>query len=247
MARDGEGPARLLSAGFVRADKAQMSIASTRVAQVAMKEAGLSFDRLKCVVGHNPFTVNDVWFAKRTGYALAKMNVFGCSLIYGRPARSTAGLRSPASGRNPRAENRDSAGSGGCRPRVLASCRHPVAHHRPCHPGKKMNRSSDASALRKAATKFSSIAAFLGCVAVSQPDPTGEPPVTTVKPRATAPSRTRVRVALLYRTTRSLGARPGPLVLREDTYRKARLIHRLTERYCSGVRTHCLSVKRTKT
>jgi hypothetical protein len=102
-------------------------------------------------------------------------------------------------------------------------------------------------ALRKAATRFSSIAAFLGCVGVSQPDPTGKPPVTTVKPPATALSGARVRVPLLYRTTRSLGGRPGPLVLREDTYRKARLIHRLTERYGCGVRTHCLSVKRTKT
>jgi hypothetical protein len=97
MARDGEGIARLLSAGFVRADKAQMSIASTRVAQVAMKVSGLSFDQLKCVVGHNPFTVNDVWFAQKTGYALAKMNVFGCSLIYGRRARSTAGFLAKSS------------------------------------------------------------------------------------------------------------------------------------------------------
>ena len=60
-------------------------------------------------------------------------------------------------------------------------------------------------------------------------------------------SGARVRAALLYRTTPSLGTRPGSLVLREDTYRKARLIHRLTERYVCRVRTHCLNVKRTKT
>jgi acetyl-CoA acetyltransferase family protein len=92
MARDGEGIARLLSAGFARADKAQMPKAATRAAQVAMEEAGLSFDQLKCVVSHNPFTVNDIWFAQQTGYALANMNVFGCSLIYGHPQGPT-GLR----------------------------------------------------------------------------------------------------------------------------------------------------------
>ena len=102
-------------------------------------------------------------------------------------------------------------------------------------------------ALRKAATRFSSIAAFLDCVDVSQPDPTREPSVTTAKPPATALSGARVRAALLFRTTTSLRTRPGLLVLREDTYRKARLIHRLTERYPCGVQTHCLSVKRTKT
>ena len=32
------------------------------------------------------------------------------------------------------------------------------------------------------------------------------------------------------------GHAPGPLVLREDTYRKAQLIHRLTERYACGGR-----------
>jgi acetyl-CoA acetyltransferase len=92
MARHGGGIAKLLSVGFARADKAQMPKAATRAAQVAMEQAGLSFDQLKCVVTHNPFAVNDLWFAQQTGYPLTKMNLFGCSLIYGHPQGPT-GLR----------------------------------------------------------------------------------------------------------------------------------------------------------
>ena len=41
---------------------------------------------------HNPFAVNDVVFARETGFPLEKMNNFGCSLIYGHPQGPT-GLR----------------------------------------------------------------------------------------------------------------------------------------------------------
>ena len=92
MASDGGDVAQLLSVGFARAGKAQMPKGATMAAQVAMKEAGLSFDQLTCVVTHNPFAVNDIWFAQQTGFALEKMNVFGCSLIYGHPQGPT-GLR----------------------------------------------------------------------------------------------------------------------------------------------------------
>ncbi len=90
-----DGVARLLSVGFARANKAQMPKAATRAAQVAMAEAGLRFDQLASVVTHNPFAVNDVWFAQETGYPLDKMNRFGCSLIYGHPQGPT-GLRGVA-------------------------------------------------------------------------------------------------------------------------------------------------------
>src|SRR5580700_2033570 len=51
--------------------------------------------------------------------------------------------------------------------------------------------------------------------------------------RTLSPALSGARVRRLC-STPSLGTRPGPLVLREDTYRKARLIHRLTERYPCG-------------
>ncbi|MCK9381422.1 MAG: hypothetical protein M0P95_17990, partial [Sulfuritalea sp.] len=42
---------------------------------------------------HNPFAVNDIAFARATGFPLEKMNNYGCSLIWGHPQGPT-GLRS---------------------------------------------------------------------------------------------------------------------------------------------------------
>ena len=41
---------------------------------------------------HNPFVVNDLWFAQQTGFALERMNPYGCSLVYGHPQGPT-GMR----------------------------------------------------------------------------------------------------------------------------------------------------------
>jgi len=89
----GSGPVvRLLSAAFARAGKAQMPKAATTAAQRALADAGLRIEDVRCVVTHNPFAVNDLWFSQQTGFALEKMNPYGCSLIYGHPQGPT-GLR----------------------------------------------------------------------------------------------------------------------------------------------------------
>lgn len=89
----GEGIVRLLAAGFARAEKGRMPKAATLAAQRALASAGVGFDQLKFVTTHNPFAVNDIWFAQQTGYALDRMNPYGCSLIFGHPQGPT-GLRS---------------------------------------------------------------------------------------------------------------------------------------------------------
>ena len=38
---------------------------------------------------HNPFAVNDVFFARQTGFPVDRTNAFGCSLIYGHPQGPT--------------------------------------------------------------------------------------------------------------------------------------------------------------
>ena len=38
---------------------------------------------------HNPFAVNDLWFARETGYDVEAMNPYGCSLVYGHPQGPT--------------------------------------------------------------------------------------------------------------------------------------------------------------
>jgi len=47
---------------------------------------------VRTVVTHNPFAVNDLWFAQQTGFPLERMNPYGCSLVYGHPQAPT-GLR----------------------------------------------------------------------------------------------------------------------------------------------------------
>ena len=88
----GAGTVRLLGAGFARAGKALMPKAATTAAQRALEAAGVAIGDVKIVVSHNPFAVNDLWFAQQTGFPLERMNPYGCSLIYGHPQGPT-GLR----------------------------------------------------------------------------------------------------------------------------------------------------------
>ena len=88
----GNGVVRLLAAGFARAEKARMPKAATTAAVNALNDAGLAWRDVAIVNTHNPFAINDLWFAQQTGFALEKMNPFGCSLVYGHPQAPT-GMR----------------------------------------------------------------------------------------------------------------------------------------------------------
>jgi len=88
----GSGVVRLLAAGFARAEKARMPKAATTAAQNALSDAGLSWREVAVVNTHNPFAINDLWFAQQTGFALERMNPYGCSLVYGHPQAPT-GMR----------------------------------------------------------------------------------------------------------------------------------------------------------
>jgi len=48
---------------------------------------------LDAVNTHNPFAINDIYFANSTGFDVEAMNNYGCSLIWGHPQGPT-GLRS---------------------------------------------------------------------------------------------------------------------------------------------------------
>ena len=69
-----------------------MPKAATTAAANALHDAGLSWRDVAVVNTHNPFAINDLWFAQQTGFGLDKMNPFGCSLVYGHPQAPT-GLR----------------------------------------------------------------------------------------------------------------------------------------------------------
>jgi acetyl-CoA C-acetyltransferase len=91
----GGGVVRVLSAGFARAEKARMPKAATTAAQRALEDAGVGIGDVHVVTTHNPFAVNDLWFAQQTGFPLERMNPYGCSLVYGHPQAPT-GLRAIA-------------------------------------------------------------------------------------------------------------------------------------------------------
>jgi acetyl-CoA acetyltransferase family protein len=88
----GEGVARILGSGLARVEKARMPKAPVPAAERALADAGLSIADVDVVTTHNPFAVNDLWFTRQTGYPLERMNLYGCSLVYGHPQGPT-GLR----------------------------------------------------------------------------------------------------------------------------------------------------------
>jgi acetyl-CoA acetyltransferase len=85
-----EGPyARVLASGFARVAPGTMPKAPVPAAQAALADAGLQFADLEIVKTHNPFAVNDLWFAAATGLDAESLNPYGCSLIYGHPQGPT--------------------------------------------------------------------------------------------------------------------------------------------------------------
>ncbi len=92
LSRDDGVAIQLLSFGEGRAEKAHMGMAPVAAAQAALSAVGLPIDRIDVVKTHNPFAVNDLYFARQTGFAAERMNNYGSSLIYGHPQGPT-GLR----------------------------------------------------------------------------------------------------------------------------------------------------------
>ncbi len=78
--------------GLSRTALAHMPEAPVGAARRALQAAGIGIAQIDCVKSHNPFTVNDICFARETGYDIARMNNYGCSLVWGHPQGPT-GLR----------------------------------------------------------------------------------------------------------------------------------------------------------
>jgi len=83
---------RLMGFGLARVELAYMPEAPVPAARKALAQAGITIKDLAAVKTHNPFAVNDLYFAKETGYDVNQMNNYGCSLIWGHP-QSPMGLR----------------------------------------------------------------------------------------------------------------------------------------------------------
>lgn len=83
---------RICGFGQARVELAFMPEAPVPAAKQALQEAGISIGQIKAIKTHNPFAVNDLYFAQATGVALDRFNNNGCSLIYGHP-QAPMGLR----------------------------------------------------------------------------------------------------------------------------------------------------------
>ncbi len=84
---------RLQGFGMARAALAYMPEATVPAAKRALDQAGRTFKDMKAIKTHNPFAVNDIFFARQTGADLMTMNNYGCSLVWGHP-QAPMGTRS---------------------------------------------------------------------------------------------------------------------------------------------------------
>ncbi|MEW5888093.1 MAG: thiolase family protein [Pseudomonadota bacterium] len=76
---------RLHGFGLARAPLAHMPEATVPAARRALDQAGLAIGQMNAIKTHNPFAVNDIYFARQTDVDVASMNNFGCSLVWGHP------------------------------------------------------------------------------------------------------------------------------------------------------------------
>ena len=85
-----EGPmATVLASGFARVAPGEMPKAPVPAARAALNDALLDIADIDVIKSHNPFVVNDLWFAQEMGIDPMVINPYGCSLIYGHPQGPT--------------------------------------------------------------------------------------------------------------------------------------------------------------
>ncbi|MDX2160309.1 MAG: thiolase family protein [bacterium] len=92
LSRDANITVQVLSFGQARAEKGYMPIAPVPAAQKALDAAGITIRDVSAIKMHDPFAVNDIYFARAMGVPLESINNYGCSLIWGHPQGPT-GMR----------------------------------------------------------------------------------------------------------------------------------------------------------
>ena len=89
LARDPNIAVRVISCGQGRAEKGFMPMANVPASRQALDRAGIKMNEVKAVKTHNPFAVNDLYFAKQMGIEVSAMNRYGSSLVWGHPQGPT--------------------------------------------------------------------------------------------------------------------------------------------------------------
>ncbi|MFQ6677563.1 MAG: thiolase family protein [Fidelibacterota bacterium] len=83
---------QLVSFGQGRVKKGFMPAANVPAAKKAISNTGINISDIKAIKTHNPFAVNDIYFAREMGVDKKSMNNYGSSLIWGHPQGPT-GMR----------------------------------------------------------------------------------------------------------------------------------------------------------
>jgi len=82
---------QVLSYGFTRVKKGFMATAPVPAVKMALKNAGITINDAKAIKTHNPFVVNDIYFANELNIDANGFNNYGSPLVYGHPQAPTAG------------------------------------------------------------------------------------------------------------------------------------------------------------
>jgi acetyl-CoA acetyltransferase family protein len=86
--RDGD-PIQLISYAQARVEKGAMAKAVVPAAKRALAAAGIGIGDVKVIKTHNPFAVNDLYFARQMEIEAESFNNYGSSLIFGHPQGPT--------------------------------------------------------------------------------------------------------------------------------------------------------------
>jgi acetyl-CoA acetyltransferase len=92
MAKDPAIEVQIVAFGQGRAKKGFMAMATVPAAKAALTAAGIGIKDVKAIKTHNPFAVNDVYFAKAMDVKMDGFNNYGSSLVFGHPQGPT-GMR----------------------------------------------------------------------------------------------------------------------------------------------------------
>ncbi len=92
LSRDRSVQIAIVGFGQARVEPAYMPAAPVPAARRALAQAGIDITSIDVVKSHNPFIVNDIVFARETGFSASAMNNYGCSLVWGH-AQAPTGLR----------------------------------------------------------------------------------------------------------------------------------------------------------
>ena len=89
LAKDPSIDVQVVSYGQARTRKGFMAMATVPAARSALEAAGSSIRQVKVIKTHNPFAVNDVYFAREMDVKVDAFNNYGSSLVYGHPQGPT--------------------------------------------------------------------------------------------------------------------------------------------------------------